>query len=215
LGASGAQFLLVHTLTTALQSTFEATVTKLDLRAVWNDYQVLSRGEGSGADILAQNTGGIAEVQMNALAVKSHLWPYPELSWCIVRTHQKVPTHEHLRSLERETMSLLSAPAAECVQAFATRAPAEVFLGHLRTFGHRLREFHLQAPTTISLINLLEKEEWCLLAKGCGALGADTVCFLYPTAERERANAFLKKQRLTLVATPADLTYGLEIVCRP
>jgi hypothetical protein len=213
LGASGAQFLLVHTLTTALQSSFEKSVTGLDLRAIWNDYQVLSKNEGSGADLLAQFAGGFAHIEMGALSVEAKAWPYPELGWCIVRTHQKVPTHEHLRALDRESMSLLKAPSMECVQAFLS-GPSEVFLGHLKTFAARLRELGLQAPTTLSLVNLLEKEEWCLLAKGCGALGADTVMFFYPTPERERVNGFLKRQRLSVIATPADVSYGLEWMCR-
>lgn len=211
LGASGAQFLLVHCLTTFLQSSFARALAGPDLKDVWNDYQVLSEGQGSGADILAQATGGLAQVDMSTLTATRRSWPYPELGWVIVRTHQKVPTHEHLTHVDRTSLSLLNHPATECVQSFGS-APSEVFIGHLKAFALRLRELGLQAPSTLSLVNLLEKEEWCLMAKGCGALGADTVVFFYPLLERERVNTFLRKTSLQVAATHLDLApTGLEM----
>jgi hypothetical protein len=210
LGASGAQFLTVHCLTTFLQSSFARALAGPDLKDVWNDLQVLSEGLGSGADVLAQAAGQVALVDVGAASARALPWPYPELGWVVVRTHRKIATHEHLRDLDRGALSLLSRPAHECVSAFG-HAPAEVFVGHLKNFAARLRDSGLQAQPAQALVNLLENEDWCLMAKGCGALGADTVLCLYPAAERERVNGFLRKQSLTIVAGHADLSHGLEI----
>ncbi|MBX3022440.1 MAG: hypothetical protein KF799_12270 [Bdellovibrionales bacterium] len=210
LGASGAQFLLVHTLTTYLQSSFEKTMSGPDLKDVWKDHDVLSRGRGSGADLLAQATGRVSVVDMATLSARAEEWPYPELGWVVVRTQQKIPTHEHLQTLDRAAISLLSPLAAQCVQAFAS-APSEVFLGHVKDFTARLSELGLQAAHAQTLVKHLENEDWCLAAKGCGALGADTVLAFYPTEARERAAAFLRKSSLQVVASLNDLSGGLEL----
>lgn len=212
LGASGAQFLLAHCLTTFLQSSFAQVLSGPRLEDVWNDLQVLSKGQGSGADVLAQATGHVALVDVGSASATALPWPYPELDWVILRTHQKVATHEHLRDLDRTQLSLLAKPANDCVAAFG-RSGAEVFLGRLKEFAARLKEFGLQAATTVTLVNSLEREDWCLLAKGCGALGADTVLCLFPSEERERALAFLRKQSLQVIASKTDLSHGLEFKC--
>ncbi|NJL25703.1 MAG: hypothetical protein HC902_11370 [Calothrix sp. SM1_5_4] len=191
-----------------MQSSFHKAILGPDLKDLWNDYQAVTEHQGSGADLLGQACGMVAQVDMSATAASPLAWPYPELGFCIVRTQQKLPTHAHLQSLDRSSLSLLSRPAHECVEAFG-RAPAEVFVGHLKNFSLALRDFKLQASHTLALINLLEKEEWCLLAKGCGALGADTVLVLFPIQDRDRVQTFARKQSLKVVATHADLSGGI------
>jgi mevalonate kinase len=210
LGASGAQFLLTHCLTTFLQSGFAKVLHGPDLKDVWNDYQVLSQGSGSGADVLAQTVGGVAHIEMGTLTAERKSWPYPELGWTVVRTHQKIPTHEHLSHLDRTALSLLTPPAIDCVEAFGHAAP-EIFVKNLKIFALRLKDLGLQAAHALSLVKLLENEDWCLMAKGCGALGADTVLFFYPVQEREKVAAFLRKTSLHAVATHSDLGGGLEM----
>src|SRR5690606_19354251 len=53
-GASGAQFLLVHALTTWLQSSTSKLMQGLDVSAVWSDFRVITKDRQSGADIVAQ-----------------------------------------------------------------------------------------------------------------------------------------------------------------
>ncbi len=209
-GASSSQFIFVHCLTTYLQSSFAKITEVFDKQAVWNDHQVLTDHRGSGADVLAQIQGQIAYVDVSSQYTKGLSWPYPELSFGIVRTHQKIATHEHLKHVDRQQMSLLVRPAQACVESFGTSS-SEVFVGRLKAFSNTLKEFSLQAPAALTLIRMFEEQPWCLLVKGCGALGADTILYIYPTEEKEKVAAFLKKQRLNLVATVADLSPGLEM----
>jgi hypothetical protein len=137
-------------------------------------------------------------------------WPYPELGFGIVRTHQKVRTHEHLAQIDRAKMALLVRPSQACVEAFGN-ATSEVFVSRLKTFAGALKEFELQAPASLNLIRLFEDQPWCVCAKGCGALGADTVLFLYPVEEKEKVVTFVRKQHLTMVAIHADLSTGMEM----
>lgn len=209
-GASSSQFIFVHCLTTYLQSSFAKITEVFDKQAVWNDHQVLTDHRGSGADVLAQIQGQIAYVDVSSQFTKGLSWPYPELGFGIVRTHQKIATHEHLQQIDRQQMSLLVRPAQACVESFGTSS-SEVFVGRLKAFSNTLKEFSLQAPAALTLIRLFEEQPWCLLAKGCGALGADTVLYIYPSEERKKVAAFLKKQRLNLVATAADISSGLQM----
>ncbi|MGE4132776.1 MAG: hypothetical protein AB7F86_14120 [Bdellovibrionales bacterium] len=209
-GASSAQFIAVHCLTTYLQSSFAKITEVLDYQALWRDHQALTQNRGSGADVLAQLTGDVAYVNVASLETSCRPWPYQEMGFGIVRTHQKIATHEHLMQVDRAAMSLLNRPALAAVEAFGS-ASSEVFVGRLKQFTNSLKEFSLQAPAALTLIRLFEEQPWCLVAKGCGALGADTVLFLYPMEEKEKMHAFVRKQRLNLVATHSDLSRGLEM----
>ena len=210
LGASGAQFLLVHTLTTFLQHAFSRTLDGPMLADVWSDYQTLTDHQGSGADLLAQAVGGVAALDLGLTTAVARAWPYPDLGWTLARTHQKVSTHEHLRTLDRAALTLLVRPAQECAAAFGT-APAEVFLSQLREFTEQLIALKLRAAPTANLVERLDAEPWCVFAKGCGALGADVVLIIHPTGERERVKQYLRKQSLLMLATDADLSHGLEV----
>lgn len=209
-GASSAQFSSIHTLTTFLQSSMGKISEGLNIENLWNDYQALTASRGSGADVLAQTQGQIAYVDVRTASAYPLAWPYPELSFGIVRTHQKIQTHDHLGQIDRSQMTLLARPATDCIEAFG-KENSQVFLSHLKTFATALKEFNLQAPASLNLIRLFEDQPWCLLAKGCGALGADTVLFFCPSQDKDKALAFVKKQSLTVVATPADLSDGLRV----
>lgn len=209
-GASSAQFIFVHSLTTYLQSSFAKITDVFDQEAVWKDHQILSDHRGSGADVLAQIQGGVALVDVTTASTRIKPWPYPELGFGIVRTHQKIKTHEHLATLDRKAMSLLVRPAQAAIEAFG-EAPPDVFVGRLKTFYAALKEFELQAPAALNLIRLFEEQPWCLAAKGCGALGADTVLLLYPVQDKEKMATFVRKQSLQLVATHLNLSSGLEM----
>ena len=209
-GASSAQFIFIHCLTTYLQSSFSKITEVFDKSALWNDHQVLTGQRGSGADVLSQLQGQVAFVDVRNTYTRAMPWPYPELGFGIVRTHQKVRTHEHLAQIDRKAMTMLVRPAQACVEAFGASS-SEVFVSRLKAFSNALKEFDLQAPASLNLIRVFEDESWCLTAKGCGALGADTILFLYPIEEKEKAVAFVRKQHLNLVATHADLSSGLEM----
>ncbi len=184
-GASSAQFIFVHCLTTYLQSSFSKITEVFDKTALWNDHQVLTHHRGSGADVLAQVQGQVAMVDVRNAYTRPLAWPYPELGFGIVRTHQKVRTHEHLAQIDKKAMSMLVRPAQACVESFGA-ATSEVFVGRLKAFATALKEFDLQAPASLNLMRSFEDQPWCLTSKGCGALGADTVLFLYPSEEKEK-----------------------------
>ena len=210
LGASGAQFVLCHALTTFLQQSFARALEDSDLEDLWSDYQTLTAASGSGADLLAQSVGGVAEVDVGLISARARAWPYPELGWTLVRTHQKVATHQHLGELKRDALSLMVPPAQECVAAFGT-APPEVFIGKLNEFTDTLIRSGLRAAPTATLVEQVSAQAWCVFAKGCGALGADVILIIHPAGDRDAVKTYLRKQHLNVLATDRDLSHGLEV----
>ncbi len=209
-GASSAQFLFVHAFTTFIQSSVRSAAAGYGTRKLWNDFQTLTAGQASGADVLAQTVGRVAEIDIGAVEASATAWPYPDLSFVILRTDQKVQTHQHLAELDREPLQSLMGPAHACVENFGVES-AEKFLQHARVFARELIELGLQGPSTLALLNTFKEQSWCKLAKGCGALGADTVLVMFATADEALALEFLRGQGFDIVATSANLSAGLEM----
>lgn len=207
-GASSAQFLFVHALTSLLQISVSRAVEGLDLEALRQDFIVLSGGQASGADLLAQTVGQVAMVSENG--AQSKPWPYPELSFAVLRTGNKIQTHQHLLELDREPLSELKGLAYAVAESFAAE-PCEKFLEALGAFSMTLRKLHLQVPSTLTILQRLEGQAWCKLAKGCGALGADTVLVFFGKNDRAAAMNLSSELGLEVVAGNDDLSGGLQM----
>jgi mevalonate kinase len=206
-GASGAQFLFVHTFTTLLQSAGRSP--QLNPADIFNDYQVCSKGSGSGADILAQLKGGASRIDVKEVSGEGGDWPYPELGFGIARTGSKLPTHLHLQTLKRESLKELIAPAADCARSFGVDSWRD-FAAKVKNYEEALRGLGLQAQRTIELLAAYKSRPWCLAAKGCGAWGADTILILFPKEHASEAAHFSESQGMPFVAT--ELTGGLEVI---
>lgn len=207
-GASSAQFLLVHAFTTFLQRSFEDL--NEDPGALWNDYQVLTRQSGSGADLLGQLAGQIGRVELKPVSSEGEEWPYPEIGFVILRTGRKLATHDHLRTLDRSRLGPLVGLAEAAFETFDTE-PAETFLTRVARYSKALRELEVQSPSTLKMLIPFEEQEWCLVAKGCGAFGEDTALVFYPSAARREVIQFAASQGVEIVATESDFSGGLEV----
>jgi mevalonate kinase len=205
-GASSAQFLFAHALTTLLQISVSRAVAGLDLQALWNDFKVLSGGQASGADLLAQATGGVALV--HGAEAQAAAWPFPDLEFAILRTGDKVATHAHLAELDYGPLEKLVAPANLVTERFQTGS-VEKFLQAVKAYAMALRELHLQAPSTLKLLSALEEQSWCKAAKGCGALGADTLLVFFAREDRAAAERYFAEVKLERIS--AELNEGLKM----
>lgn len=205
-GASGAQFLFVHAFTTSLQ--FANRAPKIELRDLFHDYQVCARGSGSGADILSQFAGGVARVSTSEIRAEKLSWPYPDLGFAVVRTGVKTATHLHLATLEKTMLSDLRGPAEDCARSFGVD-DERIFAAKVNDYGKRLVNLGLQAPRTLELLSSFQAQSWCLAAKGCGALGADTIVLLFEKGEAETAAEHARTLGLPIVTE--ELSGGLEV----
>jgi len=204
-GASGAQFLLAHALTTFMQSSVARVAEGYDIQALWNDFRVLSEGQGSGADMLAQSVGQAALVDVREKLAVARAWPFAELGFAIVRTGKKVQTHEHLRGLVGKDLESLVPLAKTCVETF-TPGAATSFVRAVSAYAEALVALDLQAPETVARCAELAAEPWCRAVKGCGALGADTILVLFLESERQLALSALPG-----AVTDRELSSGLQM----
>jgi mevalonate kinase len=196
---------VVHSATKIETNALESVVAKIDTaimlldpKDVWNDYQVFSK-QGSGADLLAQMEGHVAIVNMEKCEASSQGWPYKDIGFMIARTGQKIPTHEHLTGLKNESLQALREPALEAVASFGRDSGVE-FARKVKSYAYVLRELGFQSSHTLELLTPIEKQDWCLAAKGCGAFGVDTLLVLFAEQAREEALEFLRSRKLELVA---------------
>lgn len=210
-GASGAQFLFAHSFTTFLQSSVERAARGLNVADVWNDYQVLTKNTGSGADILSQASGNVALVQTQPqLMAQPISWPFQDLAFTVFRTSLKVPTHLHLGEVDRTKLHPLIKPATECVEA-ATSGASQPFVKAFKEFGSALIALGLQTEATVEHIRKFEKQSWCLGAKGCGAMGADTILILSSPTDRAVILNMAEENGLSWAADESSLSSGLEM----
>ncbi len=210
-GASSAQFVLIHALTTFLQSSVSRAVSGYDLQALRSDFQVLTAGQGSGADVLAQTVGQVAQIKMAEVSAEASPWPFQAMGFSIVRTAKKVATHEHLEELHLPTLEPLLELAAAAIVQFQSGREVE-FVKSVQDYNQTLVQLGLQLPETRDLIERISKESWCLAAKGCGALGADTLLLLHPKAAGQDVAEFTRSIGLEpVVATESRLSPGLEM----
>lgn len=203
--ASSNQVEIVHSAAKIETNALEAVIAKIDTaimlldpKDVWNDYQIFSK-HGSGADLLAQMEGHVSLVSMAKCEATSQGWPYKDMGFAVVRTGDKIPTHEHLASLKEENLQALKEPAMDAVTAFGLATSGD-FAKRVKSYGLALRELGYQAPKTLELLKPIEAQEWCLAAKGCGAYGADTLVVLFETAARMDVIKFLHAQKIEIIA---------------
>lgn len=209
-GASGAQFLFVHALTTFIESSAGEAAQGLNLRKTWEDHQTLCAGGGSGADLWAQALGKITCVDLKSVKAEARDWPFDDLDFAIARTSEKVRTHDHVRDLDRQKLSHVVALSSECVENFRPGSSQE-FLRSVKEFSSELRNINLQAESTLDRLRAVEKQSWCLAAKGCGALGADTILVLFKKANRVAARNFFSELGLPVVAQTDEISGGMEM----
>ena len=204
LGASSAQFALV----------FSWLKGEADFGALLEEYRVCAwSGEGappSGADLVAQITGGITWFDGRSLEARKFDWAFADLSFTLIRTGAKLATHEHLK----RTQAIPNENLRE--QVFAARAAIEAKDGEaLRLSIQRtssiLREAGLCAARTEGLLNeLIAERDWCMAAKGCGAMGADVIFVLHAVEDSSKVRTWAAARGLDICGSERDLNGGLR-----
>src|SRR5262249_39804692 len=126
----------------------------------------------SGADIIAQLTGGLCYFHPEKKLVETYIWPFPELELFLIRTGHKIPTHEHLETLTNIPKNELAAITLQGLQAIESQN-SDDFIKAINNYAMCLQQLNFVAATTQTLLKKLPSV--VLAAKGCGALGADVV----------------------------------------
>lgn len=212
LGASSAQFALMW----AFVNSVSAGTGEIDFKQLMQDYRACAwNGEGvppSGADVVCQLTGDVTWFDGRSLEVEALRWPFGEIGFTILRTGQKLATHEHLREGALAPHATLRTIVLEARKAFATADDARL-IEAVNAGSLCLRQSGLTAPYTTDLLDQMrDNHDLFLASKGCGAMGADTVVALHSRARAADVVAWARGRGLELAGALDTLTSGLEIL---
>lgn len=169
---------------------------------------------GSGADLVSQMTGGLAVWDARTDEMRRFSWPYKDLSLTLLFTGHKLKTHEHLakaRRLSEATTDDMRFWVEEAIQSLALE-DADRLTASVRGFGKVLSDMGLVADTTSQFLRELADLSGVRAAKGCGAMGSDTLLILHDTSALDQVIEFRNQNGLKQAATEAELwAQGLTI----
>jgi len=213
-GASSAQFALLHLFYQKGQDIFGDGQGQWDLHQMLQDYrQLSSENKGfppSGADIVGAVSGGITWFERSQGRVQTFSWPFQEIEFFVLSTGQKVPTHEHLQGLSQIPEVVLSAPMLSLHEALS-RLDWSQFLRAMRQYRDALWNQGWCAEHSQKIVKTLENHSEVLLAKGCGALGADVVIVFCEKSKSPSVRALIDKSGLKIVASSSDVSPGIQV----
>lgn len=227
-GASTAQFAMVY-MAELIMREGELNSDDLQWGELLRDYHLYAySGVGeppSGADLIAQLTGGIALYDGVKLDVQSVQWQFTDIGFLLFHTGNKLATHEHLKSKFDIPVDALRNLAQQATRALST-TDAQSLVGAVQNYGECLSKNGLQAVESGAKLNWIiqnartgQGASPVLASKACGAMGADVLLVVY-----KKAHEFLKAedwrgwlnskgnpQGLNLVASDETISAGLRI----
>ncbi len=208
-GASSAQFAMVLALEHLIKN--QRTI-KIAIPSVLQFYAECSwSGNGpspSGADVIAQMVGKIAFYHNQQQQLEQLSWPFENIDFCLIRTGQKIATHQHLATLSTNAInnSELIDVSLQTFHAIKTNKPHD-FIKAVQQYGVLLDNLGLVAAHTQQMLQQINKFAPMLTTKGCGALGADVILIIFESSQRDALLEWLQQQSFNIAV------FGREQLC--
>jgi len=203
LGASSAQFLSAYLLRYHTGVFTPEKIDRQDLLATYIQYAWNGQGEPpSGADLIAQVYGRNTDLiyfDKNNNQVETLNWPFEDCDYFLIRTGYKIPTHNHLRDLNKSQISNLpnlAKNAKACLQEKNHQGLIEC----LDLFTDGLGKNGLISTHTQALSIQINREKGVIFSKGCGALGADVIVVLVHAEQSNALREWFHDQPLDIIA---------------
>lgn len=188
------------------------------LKEIFNQYRdlfeinpELRKIKPSGADLVTQLLGKITYFDPEVTHSKTLGWVFPELDFDIVTTGVKVPTHEHLATLDLISLEPLC-DVADQVLANYLSVNQEAFMNSMQEWSLKLAELNLQHNHSLELKQLLENCPEVILAKPNGALGADTMTVFYKKDHKSKIYEYFKNNNVSCITGLDRLSTGAHYV---
>lgn len=168
-------------------------------------------GEGmrpSGADMLAQISGGIAIVSTSTQTIYSLEWPFSNLDFTLFRTGRKIATHEHLKTVGIIPKGILQEIADVTVKGLQEKSES-LFLAGVKSYGETLAQFGLLSAQSANTIKTIYTWPEVLATKGCGAMGDDIILIVHRSNVSEALKVKASSLGLTPIADAKSLSLGI------
>lgn len=212
MGASSAQFVMLY-VWTKMHCESISNWYDIDVEEMWNSYQSLfseDKTPPSGADVVAQYVGGICAFQSNPFKVKRYNWNFEEQSFCILKTKNKIATHNHLADLNINNFDALKASVNRVIESFDDESAFDFTFG-INDFYEALKQKKLVARETFSLVHQFHKSGLALSVKGCGAMGADVILVVCEKKNLLAVKNLAQVVGLKWIADSNEVESGLEV----
>lgn len=218
-GASTAQFIGLSFFKRQTEQVNAAISQSSFYKSIWQDYQDINTQLNpntrtahlpSGYDLWAQLMGAVCAVKritVNGNVQFNHrrmVWPFSDLEFYIVPTGFKVATHEHLGNLDPESLKGLS-QLSDTMMVSLHAKDSDGFIDSLRLWNKRLTSLKLVHPHTQELLGKLNEYSEIVVAKGCGALGADILFVAFKRSHQQRVKSILNDLNLNEAYDHSDL----------
>ncbi len=173
-GASSAQFLLLHQLRHN-----NAPINNHNLLTEYQQFAWSGKGlPPSGGDVIGQYYGDITLFNKSTEQQQTLTWPFSDVNFAVLRTGNKLATHEHLQNLTAIPTKEFTAIVHDAKHALLA-SDSQQFCQAVNAYALTLAQHQLVAKHTQTLLTQLRQHDAVLAAKGCGALGADVILILY------------------------------------
>jgi mevalonate kinase len=210
-GASTAQFAFLHALYQMQDSAWTESPIEIDIHQTWADYREICSASGilpSGADLIAQLTGGLTFFDRSMGRVEMYHWPFTNMNMILIRTDKKIATHEHLKAQPQfESEGFRHAMAL--IETGLSKIDSDLFIKGVQNFSKELNKFGLVDENTNKLLEQLSDTP-VLAAKGCGAMGADVIALFCENENLQAVKSFLNLKKLEVVATSNEISKGFR-----
>lgn len=167
----------------------------------------------SGADLVAQVCGGLTWYDgMNFLTEKL-AWPFPGYDIFIFHTGKKLATHEHLKDLKDLDLRRLI-PILVAARTSLDSMNLKVFCESINYYYDLLDELGLSDKRVRESVEKLRENDEVLAAKGCGAMGVDTVIVIGESSNAEKIKELCYGEDFQYISS-LNLSHGGAQVRRP
>lgn len=164
---------------------------------------------GSGIDLAFQYFGQICLADAQASYYQNLAWPFPHLQFLIVSTGVKIPTHEHLKNLDKSRLNELPQISESVIKSFTENREFE-FLARLKDWRNKLKELGLTCSNSLRLIEEIENCAEVKLVKPCGALGADVLLVFFAGEQKQKVVNYLIEHQIRIEAGITELVAGVR-----
>ena len=179
--------------------------TPVGFSTLLQEYKSVS--SGSGIDLAFQYFGKVCLADQAIGFYQTFDWQFTQLDFVIVSTGMKIPTHEHLKNLDKTALQPLVPLADHLTRLFSQGNEAE-FLYQLRLWCEQLKSLKLTHSNSLELVVALTQAP-IQLVKPCGALGADVLLVFFNVEDKPAVLDLLAKKNLKVQAGSPDLSEGV------
>lgn len=128
----------------------------------------------SGIDFIAQTQSGLIWVDCEHNQCESLSWPFDDYLWVVIKTMDKLPTHQHLKETNPDLNLTDLDTLLDPIKKSLARSDLDAFIHAQQNYDLTLATLGFKTQAHTNQINYLRKLNGVKYVRGCGAMGQDT-----------------------------------------